>query len=101
MNILDRIIKHRYMYIALLLLGDILFAQGTDADIANDQATDTGLDAGFEDQDPTISVNPPETEGAPATPLDMYEGILLGIAVLLIVGYFLYSKYRRYSRLLK
>lgn len=99
MNILDRIIRHKYMYIALLLTGNILFAQGTDADIANDQATDTGIDAGFEDTD--VINTPPEVEGSPATPLDMYEGILLGIAILLIVGYFLYNKYRRYSRLLK
>lgn len=29
------------------------------------------------------------------TPIDMYEGILLAVAVLLIVGYYLYSRNRR------
>lgn len=36
-----------------------------------------------------------EAPGAPATPIDMYEGILLLVAVSLIIGYYLYKKNRR------
>lgn len=33
--------------------------------------------------------------GRPKTPIDMYEGILVGIAVVLIIGYYFYSKNKR------
>lgn len=38
---------------------------------------------------------PPEGLGSPATPIDMYEGALMMIAIVLIVGYYVYHRNKK------
>lgn len=40
-----------------------------------------------------------ETEGARSIPVDMYEWVLLGVAIALILGYYFYSKKRSVTNL--
>lgn len=45
--------------------------------------------------DEEITVLPPETEGARSTPINMYEGLLLVVAVMFIVGMYYYNRRRK------
>lgn len=49
--------------------------------------------AGFEGSE-TVELQP-ETEGARSTPINMYEGLLLVVAVMFIVGMYYYNKRRK------
>ncbi|WOC51446.1 hypothetical protein BPO_0799 [Bergeyella porcorum] len=42
-----------------------------------------------------VVVPQPETEGAQSTPINMYEGLLLVVAVMFIVGMYYYNKRRK------
>lgn len=41
------------------------------------------------------AVGPGGTGGEPTVPVDMYEGALLMVAVLMMVGYYLYTRNRK------
>ena len=56
------------------------------------------VDDGTEDGE-TIGI-PGHMEGIQSASIDMYEGILIGVAVLLIVGYIYYNYTQRSKRLL-
>lgn len=49
---------------------------------------------GFEGPDPS-DPPPPESVGSRANPIDMYEGLLLVVAVVFIVGMYYYNKRRK------
>lgn len=66
-----------------------VFAFATDGDGWDDDTTLPSLPPGKTPPPPT------EDTGAQATPIDMYEWMLLGIATILIVAYYYYSKRRR------
>ena len=67
-------------------------------------ATNSNLDIEFETVDDdkedgeTINV-PGHMEGAQDIPIDMYEGILIAIAIVLILGYYYYTTQK--SRMIK
>lgn len=79
--------KFRYLYISILtfLFNVMAFAQD------GWESADDGWEGGNGATPPP----PPEAEGAPATPIDIYEGGLLVLAVLLILGYYFYTKNRK------
>ncbi|MFB9120931.1 hypothetical protein ACFFUE_06970 [Bergeyella porcorum] len=67
----------RYLFLLVfLLLGNVVSAQ-------------------FEGPDEGTNPPPPESVGSQATPIDMYEGLLLVVAVMFIVGIYYYNKRRK------
>lgn len=75
-------IKYLLASLFIFLYNTLVFAQG----ILMPPAVEGGDDPGASDS---------ETPGVPENPIDMYEGILLLVAVSLIIGYYLYKRNRR------
>lgn len=81
-------LKYIFATLFILLFNTSVLAQWNEDD--DDMGTGTG---GKE----TIVVpnSPPETEGTRKTPINMYEGVLMVVAFLLVVGYYYNERNKR------
>lgn len=75
--------KIKYLFASLFVFLYNIFVFAEDIEEGGDWTSEQP------DLRPTIG------EGAPANPIDMYEWVLLLVAVSLIVGYYLYKRNRR------
>lgn len=80
----------------ILLFNTLLYAQT----LGDDEADDTPPTPGDNLTGPGMENNQTGGEGARSISIDMYEGILIGVAVLLIVGYIYYNYTQRSKKLL-
>ena len=81
------------------ILGWILIFLFNTFSWASKGAADGVDDEGFEyDESDTLPGHMEGTQAPPNVPIDMYEGILIGVAVLLIVGYIYYNYTQRSKR---
>lgn len=82
-NIISYSLVKRFVYSLLLLLGYTLSAQSRPT--TNDNVVDPGGSGGGGTPGGVVNT----------TPIDMYEGILLAVAVVMMIGYYLYTRNRR------
>lgn len=77
-------IKYILSGLFIFLYNIVVFGQSAASDWIDDE------------EDPTVPDTPGTVgEGGRKTPIDMYEWVLLLVAVSLIVGYYLYKRNRR------
>lgn len=72
-----------------ILLFNTLTWAGIDEDMADDEMNQPGYQGGLEGTN--ITGGPGHGLGTRATPIDMYEGILIAVAIVLILGYYYYT----------
>ena len=86
--------KLKYIFVGLLMLAySLIFAQDPDPCLADPELCDDILTGGG------VTVTPPHGLGSQATPIEMYEGVLIALALLMIIGYYMYV--RRNRRMVK
>ena len=90
-------LKHILGSLFILLFNTLAWAD-IDQDVDDDPLNQPGYQGGFEGT--TATRGPGHGLGTRSTSIDMYEGILIGVAVLLIVGYIYYNYTQRSKRLL-